>query len=477
MIKLFCPQHLFSLFLQKTVNMTRIINICLFLFLAHSSLAQNLSWNDLFPINQRRAICELDTAAWFVEPDSIVTPLLIDTDDFYSAVAQSRKPLPIIPGLLSPVVFDHYRYLEPQQLLEPKAETHTFFPHTAEWLGDLKRNLAISEQLKQNFMLNHPDMVDYNESMLPEVPKTFRAYIDPSTARVEFEEIKVLQSDVKDELVAKIDQLNWISTFDASLQFSQAYISPNWYQGGNNNLNMIGQLLYNIKLNQKRHPNYLFDATIQYKAAVNSTPEDSIHNVNISEDIFQINATMGVKAAKRWFYSANVQFKTQLLHSYGTNSRKLKSAIMSPGELNVGLGMTYNISNPKKTVTFAASISPLSWNLKTCTNHEMDPTAYGIDNGRKSKNTFGSSIECNLEWKIRYNIIYHSRLFTFTDYDYAYADWEHTFDFNINRFLSTRLYVHMRYDTSMQKQPDTRWSKFQLKEILSFGIAYHFSTI
>ena len=31
---------------------------------------------------------------------------------------------------------------------------------------------------------------------------------------------------------------------------------------------------------------------------------------------------------------------------------------MSPGELNVGVGMTYNYANPKKTFTLDASISP-----------------------------------------------------------------------------------------------------------------------
>ena len=54
----------------------------------------------------------------------------------------------------------------------------------------------------------------------------------------------------------------------------------------------------------------------------------------------------------------STQFKTQLLNNYKPNTTTLKAAFMSPGELNVGVGMTYNYTNPKKTVTFDASISP-----------------------------------------------------------------------------------------------------------------------
>lgn len=170
-------------------------------------------------------------------------------------------------------------------------------------------------------------------------------------------------------------------------------------------------------------------------------------------------------------------FKTQLFNSYPTNSHNRQAALLSPGELNVGLGMTYSYVNPKKTVTFGTSISPLSWNLKTCIDRRVDETTYGLSAGRRTKNKVGSSAECTLEWKIAYNIVYHSRLFLFTDYDYAYGDWEHTVDFNINRFLSTRLYVHMRYDTSTPSNPDHNWHKFQIKEIFSFGFSYNFSTI
>lgn len=272
-----------------------------------------------------------------------------------------------------------------------------------------------------------------------------------------------------------MERRHWIRSFNASLQFSQAYISPNWYQGGSNNLNMLAQMVYHVKLNTKYHPNLLFETTAQYKLGMNNAPDDSIHGYNISDDLFQVNTTFGIKAMKNWYYSFNGQFKTQLFNSYAVNSRNLRSAFMSPGELTAGIGMTYNWVNPKKTITFDASLAPLSYSLKTCINHEIDPAKYNIKEGRKTLHSFGSSAEVKFFWRLAYNITFSSRLFAFTDYDTAQADWENKINFEINKFLATQVYVHARYDSSGASNDD--WHKLQLKEIISVGFSYKLSTI
>lgn len=406
-------------------------------------------------------------------------PLIADslfsiTDSTVIPETTLHEPLPAAK-YGSPSVFSEYTLLDSVTLADNQTERR-MFPDAYSWLDNYNASNLLLKNAQQSFQVGNPRMTRFFSNDLPEVPKKYRNYINNLTTRITLDDIKVDDQSIQG-VESNIERKIWLHTFDGSLQFSQAYISPNWYQGGNNNLNMIGQLIYNVKLNQKFHPNLLFDATISYKLALNSAPDDSIHSFNISEDILQINATFGLKAIKKWYYSANLMFKTQLLNNYPTNSRSIQAAFLSPGELNLGLGMTYNTTNKKKTASFGASISPISWNLKTCTNRNVDETAYGLFPGRKTKNKVGSSAECTFDWKITYNISYHSRLFLFTDYEYAYGDWEHSLDFNINRFLSTRLYVHMRYDTSTPTVADSNWHKFQLKEIFSFGFAYHFGTI
>lgn len=298
---------------------------------------------------------------------------------------------------------------------------------------------------------------------------------DPNKSKLTIKEHDL--NDMPELYDPKINRRNWLHSFNGSLQFSQAYISPNWYQGGNNNLNMLLNTEFNIKLNEAFHPNLLFETSIKYKLGMNSAPDDSLRNYSISEDLFQLNSKFGVRAAKRWFYSIQTQFKTQLFNGYKSNTNDLKAAFLSPGELNVGLGMTYNYANKKKTFTFDASVSPLSYNLKTCTNSRMDETAFDIKAGRKSTSQIGSSGEGKLKWCIAHNITLTSRLFLFSNYEYFQGDLENTLSFAINRFLSTQINVNVRYDSSSPRISDSKWHKFQMKEILSFGFAYSFKNL
>ncbi|MDE7410993.1 MAG: DUF3078 domain-containing protein [Paramuribaculum sp.] len=395
-------------------------------------------------------------------------------EDVESTPYTPRPTRQVPSAYFAPVVFDTYQYLDSLSFMTDV--THDV-PEAFYWLEDLGRSRDLIEHARQRYAINSPGNVKYLLKNLPEPPKSYRAFVDPATTHIVLEEIKVDEKQLSSEITANIDEKHWLHNFNSSLQFSQAYISPNWYQGGNSSFNLIALVAYNVKLNTKFYPKYLFEFNVQYKFSLNSTPEDKVHDINISEDILQINATAGLKAAHRWFYSANFMFKTQLFNSYPTNSDKLQSSFLSPGELNLGLGMTYSYENEKKTVNFGVSLSPLSWNMKTCITDRLDETAYGIEPGRKVVNNVGSSAELTLAWKITYNISYTSRLFIFSDYKFIQADWEHTFDFNINKFLSTRLYLHMRYDSQTPIVLGSNWKKFQLKEILSFGFAYKFGTV
>lgn len=332
------------------------------------------------------------------------------------------------------------------------------------------------ELFMQDFMIARPDLVPYNIADMPQVPKEYVVEVDPQQAKITVTEftrdIKEMTSVAKP---VELKHINWLHNFDGSLQFSQAYISPNWYQGGKSNLNGILNLFYNVKLNQAFHPNLMFETSMQYKLGVNNAPDDTIHSYNITEDLFQINSKFGLKAAKRWYYSINAQFKTQLLNNYRVNTDDLTAAFLSPGELNVGVGMTYNYENPRKTVNFSAVISPLSYNMKMCTNSRLNETAFGIEEGKKTVSQYGSSAELTFKAKLAWNIEYFSRLFMFTNYEYVQGDWENTLTFNFNRFLSTKVFAHLRYQSDTPRLEDTKWQKWQLKEIISIGFSYKFS--
>lgn len=344
---------------------------------------------------------------------------------------------------------------------------------TPEWLQNAWSTAASQESLLYSYMIANPLSIEKAYWDLPVPPvllkddRSYMAFINQQKVP------EATAADAKVEEVV-IKKRHWLHTVNAALQFSQAFVSPNWYQGGNNYLALLFNFNWNVQLNQVYHPNILFQSDLTYKMALSSNPSGYMHKYTIAEDNFQYNLNAGYKAAKNWYYSFNLQFKTQLLNNYEQDSDTRTAAFLSPGDLNLGLGMAYSRKNKLNTFQYTLTISPLSYNLKTCISNKVDHLTYSIPVDKKSKSEIGSNLEFNMDWKITPNISYKTRVFMFTDYKYYLADWQNTLSFEINKFLSTQIFVHLRYDGSTES--DSKWKKFMLREILSFGLSYTFAT-
>lgn len=362
--------------------------------------------------------------------------------------------------------------------IEKKAETKPTSPslfkyERPEWFQNALQTRSQQEDLHYGYMIDNPLGIEYAYWDLPLPPvlleedRSYLAYLN----RVQLPEVTPEDALIPD---LELKKIHWLHKVGALLQFSQAYVSPNWYQGGNNYLSLLLGFNWNVTLNQVYHPNILFQSDFSYKLALSSNPSGYKHKYTISEDALQYNLNTGLKAAKNWYYSLNLQFKTQLLNNYEEDSYIRTASFLSPGDLNIGLGMSYNHKNKYNTFQYTLTISPLSYNLKTCISNKVDHATYNIDPDKKVKNEIGSNLEFNMDWQITANISYKTRMFMFSDYHYYLADWQNTFSFAINKFLSTQIFVHLRYDGSTESYG--KWKKFMMREILSFGLSYNFST-
>jgi len=343
------------------------------------------------------------------------------------------------------------------------------------WLNDDIAEKNKVDQLRYNTMAHNPDIVYYNANELPEAPKEFISVVDPKNRTLTVAPLDHKNNVGVDAKKGEIKMHNWLHTFTASLQFSQAYMSDNWYQGANNVLNVLSDLQWNVQLNQNIHPNYIFSNNVRYKLGINSAPNDELRSYNISDDLFQLNTQIGIKAIKKWYYSATLQFKTQLLNNYTANTNNRKAAFLSPGELNVGVGITYNNASKDGWRTFNLSISPISYNMKLCKSDvNPGPVDFGIREGHHTSHDVGSKLEARFNCKFNQSISWSSRLYVFSNYEYVQGDWENTFNFSVTRNLITQFYTHLRYDKSASR--DDKWKYWQFKEILSFGLTYRFAT-
>ncbi len=351
------------------------------------------------------------------------------------------------------------------ELLELNVDT--LMPRSDEWLMLAIRDAARVDAARNYVMINCPDRVKYNLDNLPEVPREYVIVSDPTKQTITIVE-KPLEV-VSDLKPAEVKIKRWKSTFNSAIQLSQVYISDNWYQGGQSSISLLSDQRYSLNYNDPTG-NILFENLVQWKLNLTTSEADTVHKVRIGEELFQINSKFGYKAVKKWYYTASLQFKTQFLTNYATNSNEIQAEFLSPSELNVGVGMSYQHSYEKPVkLTHTITISPLSYNLKFLGLHHMDPTKFGIETGYAS-NEVGSSIDYSMTWNLRYNIQWITHLFAFTDYSNFLAEWTNTFDFSFSTYFSARVYVDVRYDNSVA--PDPKLGHFQIKELLSIGFAY-----
>lgn len=348
------------------------------------------------------------------------------------------------------------------------------------WLEESLAQWHAYNDMRYSLMLMDPRYISVTYWSLPEPPHlpeedySFSTYL----RQLDLPGIPVAE---KMDADIEIEKRHWLHIFNIGVQFSQAYLSENWYQGGNNYLSLLGNFLWDVQLNQVWHPNLIFQSTLSYKLGLNRNANESYDSkrYTISEDLFQYNLRAGIKAFRHWFYSFSTQFKTQLLNNYtisGDGNEVRQASFLTPSELNLGIGMTYNYQNKKKTLQFNASIAPLSYNLKTAIDPNVNHMLYNIPQTAKCVSEIGSNAEVTFDWKMGTNIHYKTRLFLFSDYKYFLGDWQNTLEFQFNKFFSTQIYANLRYDSSSDSSISPKWHKWMLKEILSVGLSYTFST-
>lgn len=439
------------------------ISLCLFGFLSvcFSSNANARPDSVKITIPGNTELCE---EALLILADTLRFHPMFD-DDFYWGDAGDTDAYPSIyllpltfEGKVSPADF-RVKKAEKKKLpfgMDPEADL--------QWLYDEIRLDSLRESALAKIMAQNPFLIVYDRNYLPDAPKT--ETIDQVQVK---DLIKVEGPTIAAEGfqvgLPKADK--WVSKMTSAVQFSQNYVSDNWYQGGESNINILSYQSLNIKYFDDRNK-VEFETLVDLKAGFYTTPSDTVRAFRVNENLFQVNSKLGIKAFQKWYYTAALQFKTQVFNNYKANSNELLAQVLSPGEVNLSVGMDYKYENPKKTVQWSILLAPASYNLKFVANiKEIDETRFGIEEGDHALNQIGSSLTNQLAWKITDNIKWESRLYFFSNYEHSQGDFENNFNFTINRYFSTRISFHLRYDNDTDNS-----DVFQFKELLSFGFNY-----
>ena len=279
--------------------------------------------------------------------------------------------------------------------------------------------------------------------------------------------VKDAEEDRNDVLRAIRDMKTpWRKEATLMVQVTQNYVTPNWYQGGSSSFAGLliakGQIGYYTE-------RFTWENTGEWRAGASTVSADSLHKVNTTDDLLRLYSKANLRIAPKIFTSVSAEIETRLLPTYKSNSMELKSGPFSPFRFNAALGLDF-----KPVANLSISVSPLSYKVI----HIMDTARvkgsdYGLEIGQRTQHNVGSSVRIEYLWKPVREVALETKFYAYTNYRHVELDLEVNCDFIINRWLSARLTLHPRYDTSVIMEGDTH-AKIQFRELLSLGFAHKF---
>lgn len=333
------------------------------------------------------------------------------------------------------------------------------------------------------------DTTKYNEYTVPAIRAKARRYITTHHANyytavsdtnrlktMVLDHIDVQRAIVRDleedrldiERALRYKNSPWRKELNLSLQVTQNYASENWYQGSANSFAMLASA--KGKLNYKKD-NISWENVGEWRAGINTVSGDSLRVVNTTDDLFRLNSKFGYQVHKCWYISSVAEFRTNLMNNWRKNKQELSAGFLTPARFTLGVGIDYK---PLKGLDI--NISPGTYKAVYALNTNPDRVNvadYGIEVGKSALHEFGSSVRVDWKWQPLREIIVEANFYFFTNYKRVETELEVDVDFIINRFLSAKLMLHPRYDSTVEVSPDSK-TKIQFKEFISIGFSHTF---
>ena len=305
------------------------------------------------------------------------------------------------------------------------------------------------EQLKASQNLSEETKKMVTESAKLDVPKAVVAPVAEVTPQA-----------VVDVVVQKPNF--WVTKGNFSTQLTESYFSPNWYQGGINNLNVLSMLTLEANYNNKRKVQWdnKLDARLGFY-------QNQGEDIQSNQDLLRMTSKLNLKAIRNWNYAIEAQGNTQMLNHYEADGTTPKSKFLSPADVSFTVGMDFKKSFNRGSVSIFPG--PLSYKLNYVADKDL-AVNYGFEEGKKARHDLGSKIEVNFDYKITDNISYKTRFYYFTSYKNVQTDWENTINFQVSKYISTKLFFHTRFDDFAAPYED--WKYFQFKQYLMLGLNY-----
>ena len=271
----------------------------------------------------------------------------------------------------------------------------------------------------------------------------------------------------------------WVIGGDGHLGFSQTYLE-NWEKGGQS---AIASLIVLKGFANYKRP----DSKIKWDNlgelrngwVKNGGAKSGLQK---NDDKFEITSRFGVSAYKKWYYTGEFNFNTQLFNGYVYPKSEHPdpiSGFLAPSRLFFKVGMEY-----KPSKEFSLLLSPMTLkNVFVRDTAKFDQTKFGIDANENSFWEPGMNADVYFKKSFKENITYETKYKMFLNYKEPFQkfdiNWENNISVKLNEFINIRFLLHLIYDDDVKypvfDENDVKIgekAKLQVKEYFSIGFTY-----
>ncbi|MBX7182645.1 MAG: DUF3078 domain-containing protein [Bacteroidia bacterium] len=298
--------------------------------------------------------------------------------------------------------------------------------------------------------------------------------------------------------VAKTSQdTTWKYGGFGALTFNQVSLT-NWAAGGESSLSLSGLLSFYSKYKKGKTT---WDSNLDLAYGFLKNENSSLRK---NDDRIEFNSNFGHQAKGKFFYSANLNFRTQFAPGYSyPNDSVVTSRFMSPGYLTAALGFNY-----KEGDVFSVFLSPASGKFTFVLDQnlanigafgvkpaELDASGKIITPGKQVRAEFGASLTMKFQMDIMKNVNLKTGLQLFNNYTDKVAanrgnidiNWDVLISMKVNKFLTASLMTNLIYDHDVNlptikkvngvKTEVGTGPKTQFKEVFGVGLSYRIDGI
>jgi hypothetical protein len=268
---------------------------------------------------------------------------------------------------------------------------------------------------------------------------------------------------------------HWKFKGETNIGFAQLALS-NWSAGGENSVAINS--LFNFFLDYQKNK-FSWNNFAGFGYGVQK--QQSFANWRKSDDKIELSTKAGIYAARRWDYTALLNFKTQFADGYkyiNNDERVLLSQFLAPGYLQLAVGMEF-----KPAPYFSLLLSPIGARVTIVNNDSLSKAgAYGVEKGNRSLTQMGGSVNAAFKKDIMKNLNLMSKLVLFSNYlknpENIIVNWENTVFMKVNKHISTTIGTTLIYDDNINlidKNGKNIGPGTQFKEAFSVGFTYNFA--